>query len=239
VSSSVIKDKGVLTTIITLSEVIKNKQFTFKAIDGSFHEVKTREGSFAYITLGIVKGKILNSSFTIDELSYKEKLCENCNTEEIMREMEYEEALNSEKDVDLVFMDRKLSYDKFNLPVNIIAIVKDPQVVDLDIEKSEPWLVEVYNKGKIRGAYFKLFNFSWIFLVETSSNLPWEEILAILYILGREPIPEALGYNYPLFLADKVAKYYRDKESRILNFVTRNSTYRSFRSLIEKNRRGV
>ena len=30
--------------------------------------------------------------------------------------------------------------------------------------------------------------------------------LAILDSMGREPIPEALGHNYPLFLADKRAK---------------------------------
>ncbi|BCU70771.1 DNA double-strand break repair nuclease NurA [Stygiolobus caldivivus] len=232
-----INDNGVLTTVITLPG-IQNKQYSFKAIDGSFHELKTREGDSGYITLGIVKGKILDSAFVIDEINYDEAICVKCSPEEAMREMEYEEARKSRNEVDIILMDRKLSYDNLDVPDNVIAIVKDPSVVNVNVDKEEPWLIEAYSKGKIRGAYFKLVNISWVFLVETPSNLPWSEILYILYVLGTEPIPEALGYNYPLYLADKVAKYYRDKGSRILNFLNKNPSYRAFRSLMERNRRG-
>ena len=31
-------------------------------------------------------------------------------------------------------------------------------------------------------------------------------IMAMLYEMGKEVVPEALGHNYPLFLADKKAK---------------------------------
>ena len=229
-------DNGVLTTIITLSEV-KNKQYSFKAIDGSFYDLRTREGEVGYITLGIVKGRVIGQDFIIDEILHEEKFCEKCNPEEEMRKMEYEEAMKSD-DVDIVFMDRKLSFDKIPVPNNVIAIVKDPQNVE-DVEGKEPWLKEAYVIDGIRGAYFKLFNFSWVFLLETTSSLPWDEILSILYTLGREPIPEALGYNYPLFLADKVAKYYRDKGSRVINILKINASYRAFRSIIERNRKEV
>jgi hypothetical protein len=41
-----------------------------------------------------------------------------------------------------------------------------------------------------------------------------ELIIAILDSMGKEPIPEALGHNYPLFLADKRAKVGYDEASR-------------------------
>ena len=39
-------------------------------------------------------------------------------------------------------------------------------------------------------------------------------VVGILYSMGTEPIPEAIGHNYPLFLADKKAKWIRDEKSK-------------------------
>ncbi|TRM79879.1 hypothetical protein DJ522_09165 [Sulfolobus sp. F3] len=65
-----------------------------------------------------------------------------------------------------------------------------------------------------------------------------EKLLSILYIFGKEPVPEALGYNYPLFLADKLVKYYRNKISNSFKLLELedNIRYREFRSLMEKLR---
>jgi len=39
-------------------------------------------------------------------------------------------------------------------------------------------------------------------------------VLGILCSMGYEPIPEAIGHNYPLFLADKKAKLLEKEASR-------------------------
>ena len=226
-NSSVMSVSGVFTTV-------ENKwNGKYKAVDGSLHVVNTREGSFAYIAIGIVRGKIDGDKFTVDEIDHKEEYCENCDAEERMRELEYNEVLDDE--VDIVFLDRKPSFDNFNKG-RFISIVKDPSTT-IEYSGKTPWLIPAYEKNGIRGAYFKLFDFSWVFLVETNLKLDWGTVLSILYTLGREPIAEALGYNYPLFLADKVAKYYRDREAKVLNLLVQDS-YRGFRSLVERHRKG-
>ncbi|QIW23012.1 DNA double-strand break repair nuclease NurA [Sulfolobus sp. S-194] len=227
---------GVFTTIINL---IKGKydewNFSFSAIDGSFHEVQYIGGNLAYVVVSKIEGEVKRNKILTLKIDYEEKICENCKVEDEMREMEYEKARNASSDI--IFLDRKISIDNFEED-NVIAIVKDPSE-RISINGETPWLLPVYEKGKIRGAYFKLFPFSWIFLVETTLNMDWSKILYILYFLGSEPIPEALGYNYPLFLADKVAKFYRDKMVKTLDlFVSKfPQRYRQFRSLIERNRR--
>ncbi|BFH73174.1 DNA double-strand break repair nuclease NurA [Sulfurisphaera javensis] len=209
--------------------------FTFSAIDGSFHEVQYTHGNVAYIVVSKVDGEVVSNKILISKISYEEKICEDCKPEEEMRKMEYEQADKSSSEI--LFLDRKISMDEYERE-NVIAIIKDPsERIEMDYET--PWLVPVYTKGKIRGAYFKLFPFSWVFLIETTLNKNWDEILSVLFTLGKEPIPEALGYNYPLFLADKVAKYYRDKYIKTLDFIISKfpQKYRQFRGIIEKNRR--
>ncbi len=41
-----------------------------------------------------------------------------------------------------------------------------------------------------------------------------ELVMGILYSMGTEPVPEALGHNYPLFLADKKAKWMEVEASK-------------------------
>jgi len=226
---------GVFTTIINLRKGKYEWSFSFSAIDGSFHEVNLVDGNIAYIIVSKVKGEVREGRFHVSRIEYVDEICENCKPEEEMKKLEYEEA-KGEKESDILFLDRKISLDGFYKD-NVIAIVKDPSK-RVEIEAQTPWLLPI-KEEKVRSAYFKLFPFSWVFLLETTLNKDWEEILSILYLLGKEPIPEALGYNYPLYLADKVAKFYRDRKTKELDFVISKfpQRYRQFRSIIEKNRR--
>lgn len=227
---------GVFTTIINLVKGKYGKwNFSFTAIDGSLHEVQYIGGNIAYIIVSRVEGEVIDNRIKISKINISDKICENCKPEEEMRILEYEEANKSNSDI--LFLDRKISMDNY-AKENVIAIVKDPSERQ-EISSETPWLTPIYEKGKIRGAYFKLYPFTWVFLVETTLNKNWEEILDILFTLGKEPIPEALGYNYPLFLADKVAKFYRDKNMRSLDLIVSKfpQKYRQFRSIIERNRR--
>jgi len=226
---------GVFTTIINLKKGKYEWSFSFSAIDGSLHEVKLTDRNVAYIIVSKVQGEVKNDKFYISRIDYVDEICEDCQPEEEMKKLEYEEA-KKESNVDILFLDRKITFDEFYKD-NVIAIVKDPSK-RVEVEAQTPWLVPT-DEGKIKGAYFKLFPFSWVFLVETTINKDWEDILSILYLLGKEPVPEALGYNYPLYLADKVAKFYRDKKMKELDFVISKfpQRYRQFRSIIEKNRR--
>lgn len=218
-----------------MNESKNDLTFTFTAIDGSMHEILYQDGNVGYIVIGKVIGEVSEGKILIRKIDYTEELCENCNVEERMKVLEYEEADKS--DSDIIFLDRMISKDGYVNKNNVIAIIKDPSK-RINIEAKTPWLVPIY-EGKVRGAYFKIFPFSWVFLVETTFEKGWNEILSILYMLSQEPIPEALGYNYPLFLADKVAKFYRDKMIKGLDLVVSKfpQKYRQFRSKIERNRR--
>ena len=227
---------GVFTTIINLKKGKYEWHFSFSAIDGSFHEVKLVDGNLAYIVVSKVRGEVKEGSFYISRIDYVDEICENCQPEDEMKKLEYKEA-EKERDADILFLDRKISLDEFYRD-DVIAIIKDPSK-RIEIEAQTPWLMPI-KEEKIKSAYFKLFPFSWTFLLETTVvNKDWEEILSILYLLGKEPIPEALGYNYPLYLADKVAKFYRDRKMKELDFVISKfpQRYRQFRSIIEKKRR--
>ncbi len=77
-------------------------------------------------------------------------------------------------------------------------------------------------------------------------------VMAILASMADEVIPEALGYNFPLFLADKKAKLvlegarqtylatvaYEIAKSRLDQQILFNTKFRDFRSEIEAIRRG-
>lgn len=79
-------------------------------------------------------------------------------------------------------------------------------------------------------------------------------VMGILQSMGSEPIPEALGHNYPLFLADKKAKWLVDEaakactaaveleiaRSKLDQQVLYEARYRDYRTAVEarrKNRR--
>lgn len=225
---------GVFTTIINLKKGKYEWSFSFSAIDGSLHEIKLYSGNISYIIVAVVEGRVDKDGFSISRINYREKLCEDCKPEDEMRKMEYDEAMK--ETTDIVFLDRKISTDGFYKD-NVIAVIKDPsERVEVDAET--PWILPI-KEDKVKSAYFKLYPFSWVFLVETTLNKEWKEILSILQALGREPVPEALGYNYPLYLADKVAKFYRDKKMKELDFVISKfpQRYRQFRSIVEKNRK--
>ncbi len=76
-------------------------------------------------------------------------------------------------------------------------------------------------------------------------------VMAMLAEMGKEVIPEALGHNYPLFLADKKAKSVLDgtrqaylgavaiemAKSDLDQQVLFSRRFRDYRSLIEGKRR--
>ena len=75
-------------------------------------------------------------------------------------------------------------------------------------------------------------------------------VLGILDSMGQEPIPEALGHNYPLFLADKRAKVAYDEASKScvaavdleiarsrLDQQLLSQKFRDYRSKYESNRK--
>ncbi|MBC7120391.1 MAG: hypothetical protein H5T33_02240 [Candidatus Methanosuratus sp.] len=90
-------------------------------------------------------------------------------------------------------------------------------------------------------------------VLEFDSGSPVADlVMAILYSMAGEVIPEALGYNFPLFLADKKAKFvlegarqtylstvaYELARSRLDQQILFNTRFRDFRSEIEAMRRG-
>ncbi|MEM0016418.1 MAG: DNA double-strand break repair nuclease NurA [Saccharolobus sp.] len=241
-------DSGDFNTIVSLRGVknyFLSKDLAFIAVDGSFSEAITDEGSLSYIVIGIVKGIIFKDGrYAIDGIEVKDEICK-CSAEERMRELEYNVLEKYYNIVDIIFLDRKLSYDSslnISIPQNSIGIVKD---FDADIRSrlrlisDTPWLIIKEKREKVISAYYKLFPQSWVFYIESyifTEDL--EKLLFLLYALGKEPISEALGYNYPLFLADKLAKYYRNRMSNLMNMIQRHSNirYREFRSWVERLR---
>ncbi len=76
-------------------------------------------------------------------------------------------------------------------------------------------------------------------------------VIGILCSMGMEPIPEAIGHNYPLFLADKKAKWIEEEasktcvaavdlevaKSKLDQQVLFESRFRDYRSKLESNRK--
>ncbi|MFP3218359.1 DNA double-strand break repair nuclease NurA [Acidianus sp.] len=220
------------STIIRLTS--SNKcAFNLKisAIDGSLHEINSDEGTISFVISGA-------ANFTLNQgrLNYLNSIIETriCNSkgEEIMRELEYK--LANEINADIIFMDRKFSMDKklgMKIPKNSIGIVKDFNREEVNINEEPPWIT-INKEEDFYTGYYKIT--SWVFRYET--NLDNLELLqCLIYNLSQEPIPEALGYNYPLFLADKLVKYYRDKYAKVLDFTNNKelSRYRDFRRIVE------
>lgn len=86
-----------------------------------------------------------------------------------------------------------------------------------------------------------------------SSNSPVSDlVLGILQSMGSEPIPEALGHNYPLFLADKKAKWLESEaakactaavelevaRSKLDQQILYESRFRDYRNSVEAGRKG-
>ncbi|QGA54741.1 nuclease [Sulfolobus sp. E5-1-F] len=239
-------DSGDFSTIVRLrsdKNYFLNRELTFAAIDGTFSDIILEGNKGAYIVIGIVKGRIFKDfKFTIEDISVNDELC-ICEAEKRMRELEYSSM--KENEVDLIFFDRKLSFDKslgISVPKNSIGIVKDFDIVKretLNKIENPPWLIITEKHGDMIYGYFKLFPFSWVFYIESQVFVEnQEELLYLIYNLAKESIPESLGYNYPLFLADKLVKYYRNKLSKLLtlNSLQSNIRYREFRSWIERLR---
>ncbi|AAK40791.1 conserved hypothetical protein [Sulfolobus islandicus Y.G.57.14] len=239
-------DSGDFSTIVRLrsnKNYFLNRELTFAAIDGTFSDIILEGEKGGYIVIGIIKGRIFKDfKFTIEDISVDDELC-ICEAEKRMRELEYYNI--KENEVDLIFFDRKLSFDKslgISVPKNSIGIVKDFDIVkreNLNNVENPPWLVINEKHDETIYGYFKLFPSSWVFYIESQVFVENpEELLSLIYNLGREPIPEALGYNYPLFLADKLVKYYRNKLSKFINVTSLQSNirYREFRSWIERLR---
>jgi hypothetical protein len=229
---------GVSTFIKLDSNISYSFKLTLSAIDGSLHEIPTAEGTISYVIAGTVnftinKGKLIFNNYSIIDNVYEGS------GEEFMRKMEYDLAnsLNS----DIILMDRKISMDKeknMKIPKNTIGIVKDfdPKIRSKLNYNEYPWLLVNKENSDILSGYFKLNKYSWTFYFESNIIEP-EKILQLLYICGEYPIPEALGYNYPLFLADKLVKYYRNKMEKAVDISKgKLLEYREFRSIIETSR---
>ncbi|AEB94234.1 DNA double-strand break repair nuclease NurA [Metallosphaera cuprina] len=236
---SVISESGVSNTIVRLTSE-SNYVFDLElaAIDGSLHDFYTEEGQKSYVVTSTVffkleRGKMIYKGSEVKEFIFDGK------GENHMRKAEYDEANSLQT---LILMDRKLSMDlsfNMNLPRNVIAITKDFDERErrkLDIGNA-PWII--LDNEYPRTGYIRLTDKGWVFRIETTLSYKAEYILNLLYVMSREPIPEALGYNYPLFLADKLAKLYRDRAKRALDFIAQKelTRYRTFRSLVENRRR--
>ncbi|AOL15940.1 nuclease [Sulfolobus sp. A20] len=243
---SSINVNGDFITIIRMNpgkNYFLDNELSFSAIDGTYTETFTVDGKISHVIIGVITGKILtNGDFIVQDIIVNDESCE-CEGESKMRELEY---LNATKyPANIILLDRKLSYDRslgIEIPKNAIGIVKDfdiPTRVSLNSIRETPWLAIKEKLNDLIKGYFKLFDVSWVFYLESSIFLDdLEKLLSILYIFGKEPVPEALGYNYPLFLADKLVKYYRNKISNSFKLLELedNIRYREFRSLMEKLR---
>lgn len=223
-----------LTLITPNIELDNNFSLSFSAIDGTFHEIFTEEGVRSFVVVGIVKGKVKSSSLDIEEIEISKGIYEGSG-ENAMRVAEYEEARKAKSDI--VLMDRKISFDTslgIIPPKRYLGIVKDfdPNTrKELQANDHTPW-IKSESKSELRQGYFRLYPYSWVFMFETNI-LDDSTLLKVLTIMGNVPVPEALGYNYPLFLADKLVKYYRDKEYRGIELLLSPSRYRDFRGLVE------
>lgn len=235
-----ISDNGDFITIIRLSkEDFKFLPLRIVAVDGSFHEVYISGRKLSYIVISSVISRLDGKRFTIESIDVKDELYEYESPEEEMRKMEYDVA--NSLDYDIIFLDRLLSLDEekgMKIPKNSIGIVKDFDYTvrnKLNNLENPPWLVVKDDKT----GYFKLLQHSWVFLVNKAIKMDWEDLLKLLTIFGNEPIPEALGYNYLLYLADKASKYYRDVMASTLDLFQFHdlARYRDFRSFIERIRR--
>ncbi len=90
-----------------------------------------------------------------------------------------------------------------------------------------------------------------VFRDKTVPNPVQELVMQMLVAMTSNSIPEAFGYNKPLFIADKVAKWHNEEMRRIIDttgkwlmnnpglrrFVFYMSTFRERRTEIETNRR--
>ncbi|MCY0860014.1 MAG: DUF4230 domain-containing protein [Sulfolobaceae archaeon] len=234
------KDNGDFITVIRLSrENFKLPALRVVAIDGSFHQVFLPGGKISYIVVASVRATINGEKFSVDAIDVKDEICECESPEEEMRRLEYDVANTYE--YDLILMDRLFSMDRekgLKIPKNSIGIVKDFDILlrnELDKIQEAPWIA--VKDEKI--GYFKLLDQGYVFLINKEVQMSWDDILKVLVILGYEPIPEALGYNYLLYLADKAAKYYRDIASLTLDTIRSQNfiRYRDFRSFVERIRR--
>jgi len=218
---------------------------TFSAVDGSYYSVITLEGKECYVVVGLVRGKVDNSRFEISSVDYVEVMepCED--EEESMAQLEYSVAY-SEK-ADLILMDRMFTYDQgrgLSPPPNSLGIVKDFRGSgenyrrELTALGGTPWITQEFQVRGVNRGFFRLCEVCLPFMYERVKDLSPGETLKLLTIMGMEPVQEALGYNYPLFLADKVAKHFRWRGKRLLDFISaQRRSYREFRNSVEELRR--
>ncbi|EZQ01885.1 hypothetical protein CM19_11675 [Candidatus Acidianus copahuensis] len=225
-------ERGVSITFIKLLKLDKYPFDRIVAIDGSLHEVVTDEGKVSIVVAVGVIFSLTNMRMISNIV--KETIVEG-EGEEVMRNMEYN--LANELGTDLVLMDRKISMDvRLGIPNRVIGIVKDFEQKKRASLNSypPPWIGIEEKDGEIVRGYFNFLR--WTFMFETNVD-DLQLVSSLLYSLSEEPIPESLGYNYPLFLADKLAKYYRDRRSKGMDYIWKNIKYRDFRSMIENGRK--
>lgn len=233
--------------VIRLTNSEDSRKFTFSAIDGSFYCAEDFSEKFCYVVAVSVEGEVYGKSFRIKEFRVKDELRSTGDEDEDMGKMEYELANSSSADI--VLMDRLISFDiphGLSARRNTLAITKDYRGFnegnltrrDLSSVLSTPWILPLKEEGNLKRGFFRLVEVAYPFYYE--SNLDWSErdILIFLLSMGQQPIPEALGYNYPLFLADKACKYYRKLNMKKVDISRKETRYRDLRSIIEGKRRG-
>ncbi|BCU68568.1 hypothetical protein HS7_20050 [Sulfolobales archaeon HS-7] len=218
---------------------------SFSAIDGSFLTEEYIDSRICYITVGIVRGRVVENTFEINKVAYDVNVMECSSEDEEMTKMEYKQMTNETSDI--IFMDRKLSFDikRGIVPSNkVVGIVKDFRTsvffqndrIYLSNIANAPWITSQTTYEGIKTGFFRLTDITWVFMYQNMTDLEPSQLLYLLSVLGNEPVPEALGYNYPLFLADKIAKYYLKEGKAILKRENDKIRYRDFRSAVEVQR---
>lgn len=131
-------------------------------------------------------------------------------------------------------------YDFSTLSLNSKVNVND----NVDDSEGNPEIVLYHNDGNVDEEIIPIIHFK-------KDNKISQMVMSILFTMSQEAIPEAIGHNYPLFIADKKAKKMLiDAEpayTSILSLelakhnleqqVLFESKFRNYRSQIENKRR--
>jgi hypothetical protein len=223
--------RGVLGTLVRpLFDNAKEVKYEFAAIDGTLVDVP---GQRPLIIVGVVKGYQEGFRTRIEEIYFKTEECYSCEPSAYMEELEVSVA-NSRKE-EVVFIDGSLEYKK-DVKRNVIAVSKDFEGKDEFANYAKPpFLIPL--DSDIRSAVFQFVGGTGPFLVEVNYDAPWDEIVRLIYVTSFHPIPEALGYVYPLYIADKAVKFERNKLLPLYEYRAMHSlSYRFMRSNVERRR---
>lgn len=220
--------RGVLGTLIRpRGEGIK---YEFAAIDGT---IVQEPGVDPLVIIAVVKGVQEGLRTTIYGFQFHYETCYSCEPAKLMEELEF--SLAEDRGEEVVFLDRSIETRR-ELKREVIAVAKDFMGKEAFVGYSDPpYLVPL--DADVRSAVFQFYPGTGPFLVQTNSDLPWINVAEILFVTSHHPVPEALGYVYPLYLADKAVKYEWGKVDPAMRYFSMHSkSYRAMRSVIERRR---